>query len=417
VVFALVTLTACSGGADFADPANKPASESPDAPPLSISSRGEVSAARLTQTRPTLSKSAGSDAPPTTAAVADDAPDAVQLASAKANSECPSIGLLAPTSSSTAALVEGIRHGIDLALGESLPCPIKLIVADTGIDDVSATNAAQTLANDPSIAAVIGPMLGWEADIVGPILAESDLAAISPTVTGPVVGGLHRAIADDEAVTRAVVNLLGDRFRATRVAVIDDGTDYGRSNAERLTVALTDHVSWRGSMTSGASGPDELATQALATAPQAVFVGGFYGDAARVVVSLRQKGFTGPVVLDDGAYTSAYLEAAGSSANNTFVLCGCAPIEHISDFAALYRKRFGVEPPTFAAEAYDATRAVIATVRAGAHDRAGVADRLGLIAFTGTTKRYTWKPDGMLDTPVVYVIAARGGAFVADGLI
>jgi branched-chain amino acid transport system substrate-binding protein len=411
VVIALGTLTACSGGADLADPASPSDAQTTNAAPTSLGSRIEIASAQVQDSPSTTAD------PSASAADASAAADQVALTIAPDSNECPSIGLLAPTTSETATLVEGIRRGIDLALGDSLPCPVKLVVADTGGDDASAIAAAQQLANDPSIAAVVGPMLGWEAEVAGPILAEANLTAISPTVTGPIVGGLHRAIADDQAVTNAATTLLRDRFKATRVAVIDDGTDYGNANAERMVVALAERMAWRGSMTSGASTPDQLAAQALTVNPEAVFIGGFYADTARLVVALRNVGFTGPIVLDDGSYTSAYLTAAGVAAENSFVLCGCAPTEHISDFAELYRQRFGDEPPTFAAEAYDATRAIVATITAGARDRSTVADRLGLIAFTGTTKRYTWKPDGMLDTPVVYVIAARNGAFIADGVI
>jgi branched-chain amino acid transport system substrate-binding protein len=150
-------------------------------------------------------------------------------------------------------------------------------------------------------------------------------------------------------------------------------------------------------------------------------VNGFYRDTARLVAALRAAAYTGPIVLDDGSYTDAFIAAAGPAADQTYILCGCAPADIDPRFADRYAAKFGAPPPIYAAEAYDLTRALIATLSAGARDRIGVADRLSVMSHSGVTKRYSWMPTGELESAPVYVVTPRSVdgelRFVGDGIV
>ena len=84
------------------------------------------------------------------------------------------------------------------------------------------------------------------------------------------------------------------------------------------------------------------------------------------------RGVTATFVSGDGVLDPGFIEAGGTAAEGAIITCPCAPADEIeggADFAAAYKAKFGVDPGTYTAEAYDSANFFLAGIAAGDQDR------------------------------------------------
>lgn len=121
----------------------------------------------------------------------------------------------------------------------------------------------------------------------------------------------HRALADDSLQGPADANYLVKKLGAKTVAVIDDSSSYGQglADAARATLktdggadALDDHID--------PAGQDYSSTVNKITAakPAAVFFGGYYDAAGRLIKQLKDAGFTGVFMSGDGSKDPGFIK-------------------------------------------------------------------------------------------------------------
>jgi branched-chain amino acid transport system substrate-binding protein len=142
---------------------------------------------------------------------------------------------------------------------------------------------------------------------------------------------------------------------ASRVAVTSDDSESGRRLAALISGALEAEgaeLILRDELERGAETARPLAERLAAAAPEAIFFGGEYPEAAAL---RRELGRAFAFVSDDGVLTPKFVEAAGrEAAEGAYVIYpGAEPSEALLDG---FRSEFGVDPGAFASEAFAATR-------------------------------------------------------------
>src|SRR5437879_5694062 len=103
------------------------------------------------------------------------------------------IGMIAPLTGSLAAFGNGMRKPAQLAIDQALAAnkipgwKIEFVPEDDAATAATGANAAQKVASDDQVAAVIGTLNSSVAQAVQPILAPQNIAMISPSNSNPIL--------------------------------------------------------------------------------------------------------------------------------------------------------------------------------------------------------------------------------------
>jgi branched-chain amino acid transport system substrate-binding protein len=194
--------------------------------------------------------------------------------------------------------------------------------------------------------------------------------------------GLHLLIgtADDEAATAVPwLPALG----AHRTLVVHDGTSFPFTLAQgvhKALVAAKQDPPDPLQLNQGALTYAPVVKQIMATKVDSVFYTGYYAEAGVLVKDLRAGGFTGPIIVGDGATDLSMRTIAGpKSMKNLFFVT--PPMPSTTPSAAAWLKAYvaaaGRQPGTYSMQAYTAVMVMSDAVRrAGSTDHAAVRKAL-----------------------------------------
>jgi branched-chain amino acid transport system substrate-binding protein len=350
----------------------------------------------------------------------------------------------------TQSIVNGIRMAIDDAGGKVTLGGTDYAIAFEDWDDASPArggswdpavekgNALKAVA-DQDVVVYLGTFNSGAAKMSMPILNQAGLAMISSANTAPSLTKAGTGEKDEPARYRpsGAVNyfrvvpaddiqgaagaIWAKDLGATKVFVLHDKEAYGESlagyfkaNAEKLGLAV---AGFEG-IDVGAANYRPLATKIRASGADLVFFGGTVDTrGGQLAKDFHAAGLKAKLMLPDGCFTDSLIGAAGAEALNgrTYLTFGGVPADQLTgrghDFAAAYRKRFGIEPESYAAYGYEAAAVAIDAMR-----RAGKKDRAAVLAALGQTKDFagvlgTWSFDANGDTTLRTV----SGNVVTDG--
>lgn len=323
-----------------------------------------------------------------------------------------SIAVAGALSGANAALGLNIRNGAQLAVdrhNKANPnCQIVLKQFDTEGDPQKATGVARQVIDDTSIIGLVGPAFSGESKTAEPYFNQAGLVSMTPSATNPDLTKqdwttFFRGLPNDDAQGPAVAAYLVDTLGYRKVCVIHDDSTYGADLAAQVTAGLGNAADT--SCASNVKSGDKSFTAAVGSveraAPDAVFYGGYYPEAAALVQQLRDAGVTARFVVGDGVNDPQFKAQAGAAALGTLASCPCGPVP--DDFAAVYTDSFGVAPGIYSPEGYDLATIMLSGIDAGVADRAGLVDHVKHYDGQGVARHYKWDSTGELASPRIWV--------------
>jgi branched-chain amino acid transport system substrate-binding protein len=324
------------------------------------------------------------------------------------------------------------RRGVEIAIDDKaatlLGHPIELTGEDTACNPEGGQAAAQKLAADTTIVAIVGTSCSSEARVAAPILSDAGFTMISASNTAPdltdpashVAGYLrtaHNDLVQGAVAAEFAYNSLGHRQAAT----IHDGSLYAESLAN-VFVARFEELGGTVVAREAVQDTDTDMRPVLATiaaaAPQIIYypifvaAGGFVTAQAREVPGLENTDLMGA----DGMFSADFLTAAGAASQGMYL---SSP-----DFAAFeagyqafldkHLAKYGEATlSAFHAHAYDATNMIFAAIeKVAVQDSDGTlhiprqAFRDAMYAtsgFQGLTGTLTCTPTGDCSDPKIAV--------------
>ena len=272
------------------------------------------------------------------------------------------------------------KRGIEIAIddkGTFRGHKIELTGEDSGCNAEGGQAAAQKLAADKTIVAVIGTNCSSEARVAAPILRDAGFTMISPSNTAPDltkpdkhVAGYMRTAHNDELQGAVAAAFSYTTKGIKKAATIHDGSIYSQSLAEVFAkefkalggeivaseaVQPTD-TDMRPVLTNIAAGKPELIYFPLFTSAAA-----FTTSQAKEVPGLEAVQLMGA----DPMYSVDYLKAAGEAAKGVWLSSPdfSAFAGGYKDFLDKHQKKYG-EPPlsAFHAHGYDGTNIIFAAL-------------------------------------------------------
>ncbi|MFH9649329.1 bifunctional serine/threonine-protein kinase/ABC transporter substrate-binding protein [Streptomyces anulatus] len=341
------------------------------------------------------------------------------------------IGLQADLSGPSAALGAGQDRAARLAVAEhnargDAPFTLRLTTIDDGGDEERARAAVRRFAEDPLLVAALG---ATGTDAAREALVAYDEAALPLlSVVDGDIRHLNRiflcARPRNDMQMLPVAQFLG-AYEIDRVALVDDGTEYGRQTTRFLDTGLRGNgrTVLAETVREGARDLDAEAVRISAKRPGAVVYGGGWRDAGRFAKSLTRAGFLGPKIATQAVHDPRFLAEAGEDAAGWLVVSTAADpasVPSVHPFAAAYRRRFDSAPPLFAAEAYDAVGLIAACARGLGRERISRQDLLPALrttSYKGVSKSYAFEPaNGMYTGTGVFVYRVERGRFRYIGM-
>lgn len=153
------------------------------------------------------------------------------------------IGVAQPLSGNLAALGQDLLNGVNLAVAElnkeGFRVKGKLVKLEVvAMDDRASADTGKEVARqlvESGVVAVIGHLNSGVSIAAAPIYAEKNIAqmAIStnPKFTQLGLPTTFRLVANDTLQAKAIGSFSGSKFQATKYAVLDDSTPYGKDLA------------------------------------------------------------------------------------------------------------------------------------------------------------------------------------------
>ena len=358
------------------------------------------------------------------------------------------IGVVAPLTGDLAAIGQGIKNGVDLAVKQANDkktikgYTLKMDAQDdTAKADVGATVAAKLVA-DNSVVGVVGPLNSSVAKSVAPVMAQADLTEISPSnsnvdLTGRgalVTGGTQtrpyksyfRVVATDDIqcpfAAQFAVKTLGKKV----IAIVHDKKAYGQGLAEAFAKeAAKDGAKVLKTETINPGDKDFSATitKLKAQKPDFLFYGGEYPEASLLTKQMKAAGLNIPLMGGDGVQADDFIKIGGAAAEGDFATALGAPPESLASakqFLTDYAAQKYADPiGPYGAYAYDAANVIINAVAAsigsnkpGQALRDAVTTAVGSVNFQGATGTISFDKFGDTNSKVLTVYTVKGGKFV-----
>jgi branched-chain amino acid transport system substrate-binding protein len=249
--------------------------------------------------------------------------------------------------------------------------------------------------------AIIGGIDGPSTHLAEQVVAKARLVLISPATTDKTVNlagvpWMFSALPDDHLVAPVI----GEALLARREPfVILAASDH---DSHMLLVELRKFLATRGvgpiseyEFKSGAGDFTELAAGVAGSRAGAIVLIAGAGDSGRLLSALHDKGFAGRVLGGPWMARRTFLATAGTAAEGVLLPLLEDPAPGFQRFADTFQARFGVSPDFAAAQAYDATRLLIAAIRKAGLNRVGILDAVReLSPWDGVSGAITWDPVG-----------------------
>jgi branched-chain amino acid transport system substrate-binding protein len=343
------------------------------------------------------------------------------------------LGFMGDLTGENSGIVIPPRNGAQMAIDEynatSPATKIELVPYDSQGAGEQATGLAQQAINTDKIVGLIGPAFSGESQQVGPILEEGKIPSVSASATNVTLAEKgwkywHRILPGDRIQGTGIGEFITRAVKAKKVFVIHDNQDYSKGIADFVTAALKSGGAATETDVIDPQGSDYASTvnKVKPYAPDAIFYGGYYAQAGRLLKQLREGGVTARFLSGDGSLDPGLAKGAGgANADGAIVGCPCLvdptgeSNEKSKKFADDYKAKFNTPPAIYAAEGYDAATAFIEAIKAGKTTAEDINTFLSTVDVAGVTKQIKFGPNGEPAGGDVFVYEFKGQAYTLLG--
>jgi branched-chain amino acid transport system substrate-binding protein len=290
-------------------------------------------------------------------------------------------------------------------------------VNDEGTGATAAT-VAQQLVDADSVLAVVGHA-NSSATVSAARVYDGQLAAVSPSASSPEITGLSpwlfRVIPSDSANGIELA-----RFARTlghkRAAILYENNSYGRGLADSFRRAFGGEIASLEPVAVDGKDVEPYLAYLKLHEPGLIFVAGSDGSGLEILREARRQGIKSDFLGGDG-----WAGVTSDTAASEGVYVGAPfsaedPRPEVREFVRAFRAKFGREPNSFAALAYDATMVVAQAIERAGPDRGAIRDYLASMresnSYQGVTGQIAFQPTGDVVAKVVAMTRVRRGSLV-----
>ncbi len=342
------------------------------------------------------------------------------------------IGHFGSLTGTTATFGKSTDNGIKMAFDEInakggvLGKKLEVFTEDDGSEAKQVPGVVQKLINQNQVLVLMGEVASTRSLAAAPIAQKFKVPMVTASSTSPEVTKkgdfIFRTCFIDPFQGTVMSKFARENLKVKRVAIL---TDVANDYSKGLTQFFSDDWTKNGgqivataSYSEGDKDFQSQLTKIKGSAPDVIYVPGYYTEVGNIAVQARRLGLKQPLLGGDGWDSPKLYEIGGKQ------IQGCYFSNHYSSqskdpkvvkFVADYKTKYGEVPDALGAVAYDAAYIVADAIkRAGAEDRQKVRDALATTAkFPGVTGTITIDKDRNAIKPaVVLQIVGNEGKYV-----
>ncbi|MEM8811642.1 MAG: branched-chain amino acid ABC transporter substrate-binding protein [Pseudomonadota bacterium] len=336
------------------------------------------------------------------------------------------IGVAVPLSGQFEAFGKDILLGVNLAVqranaenwaGE----PVRVVAEDDKCTEEGGRDAANRLIG-ARVSAVIGHMC-WRASVAGSgLYHENGIVQISPATRYAKLtderpdpnGGVYRLIGRADRQAPALTTFIAERFARSRIAFVHDNSPYGKGLASSVQAGLAEQGIRDVLFNEFEPGQDAysgLVSRINDALAEVVVIGGFFGDAAVIVRTMRARGMTQPMIGGDTLGAAEFWTIAGDAGGGTLF---SAPVDPrtLPDAAALVSDITGRDqaPQPYSLYGYGALQILTAALSdAGSNQFEALVQAMNDTPFETILGTVRFDDNGDSDVPSFTIYEWAGG--------
>jgi len=340
------------------------------------------------------------------------------------------IGEYASLTGKEAAFGQSSHNGTILAIeeinaaGGVLGKQIELITEDDQSRQGEPATVVKKLISRDGVVALLGEVASSRSLEGAPIAQDAGIPMVSPSSTNPAVtetgNYIFRVCFIDPFQGTVMAKFARDTLHANRVAVmtsVSNAYSVGLSNFFKETFAADGgEIAIEQRFSEGDKDFKAQLTAIRAANIDAIFVPGYYTEAALICKQARELGLTVPLFGGDGWEAPQLLEIGGDAVEGTYYSTHYASENHtpaVDAFVSKYKARFdGATPDALAALGYDSAMVLVDAIRrAGEADPAKIRDALAATRnYPGVTGNTTIDANRNATKSAV-IMTIQGGQF------
>jgi branched-chain amino acid transport system substrate-binding protein len=295
-------------------------------------------------------------------------------------------------------------HGAQLALeqanargGYRGKLPYELVVVnDNGLWG-SSGNEIIKLSYTEKVWAILGTIDGANSHIAIRVALKTEVPVMNTADTDPTFSETNipwafRCIGDDRQMAYVIADYLFAKMKVTRVAALRANNRYGRVSFNKVRASCTRAGHTFIAELNYKVGDTDFAPQLQRIAdlgPEVVLTWGDARESALMLKQMRSTDMKQLLVGSDRIVSDEFLQLAGADAEGVMAGYPWDPTRqdpNLEKFRAEFRRRFNLEPETYAAHAYDGMNISIAGIEAAGLNRAKIRDALAATkSYPGVT--------------------------------
>jgi len=300
------------------------------------------------------------------------------------------IGVAGPMSGQFATFGEQMRAGAEVAVedinarGGVLGERLVLDIGDDSCDPSKAVAVANNLAGS-GVVFVAGHFCSTASIPASAVYAEEGIVQISPASLDPRLTeerpgpGIFRLSGRYDRQGAVAGAFLAETFADRRIAIVHDGTAYGKGLADATREAM--QAAGKRPILYEAYSPGEtdyspLVSRLNAAGAEVLYVGGYHTEAGLIARQMRARGMDTVLVSGDALVTEEFWAIAGRAGEGTLMTFPPDPRKEPAAERVVERFRArGIEPQGYTLYSYAAVQ-----VWAQAAEAAGSADFEAVVA-------------------------------------
>lgn len=293
------------------------------------------------------------------------------------------IGTAGPMAGQYAASGAEMRAGAELAVadineaGGVLGQPLVLEISDDGCDTRQAVSIARNLVMR-RVVFVAGHFCSGSSIAAAAVYAEAGVLMISPASTNPLLTeagrwNTFRVSNRDDRQGEVAGRFIAGTFPGRRVAILHDGSAFGRGLADAARAAL--HAAGlrealHDAFAAGERDHSALVERLREAGIEVVHIGGYHTDAGMIVRQMRARGVGAVAIGADALATDEFWHITGPAGEGTLMTVAPDPRDRPEAAEAVARLRTrNIEPKGHVLHTYAAIE-----VWAAAANRTGSTD-------------------------------------------
>lgn len=344
------------------------------------------------------------------------------------------IGHYASMTGSEATFGISTDNGIKLAVEEINAAggikgkKIKLITYDDQGKAQEAATVVTRLITQDKVAAILGEVASSRSIAGGQIAQKNGVPMITPSSTNPQVTEIGKFVSricyTDDLQGKACALFVANNLKKTKCAILFNRQQaYSKGLADEFKKAFTKAGGTITTEKSYGDGDADYSAQIAAirdSKPEAVFIPGYYTDAANIAIQMQKAGVSATLIGGDGWDSEELGKIGGPAVEGSYFCNHYAPDQNspeVAEFVKKYQAAYGKIPDALAALGYDAAKLLVQSMgKAKSLEGKDLADAInetkGFVGVTGTinldAKRNAQKP--------LVIVQVKGGmpTFVAS---